>query len=53
MGLKRDSAAPVAASMAERPASIRWLAKSTIRMPFLAAKPIKVTKPTWAYTLFT
>ena len=48
IGRMRDSAAAMAASTTPMPSSRCCSATSTIRMPFLAARPINVTKPTWA-----
>ena len=53
IGRNRERAESAAASRAVAPSSMRWLAMSTIRMPFLAAKPISITSPTWAKMLST
>ena len=46
MGLKRMLAADSIASRLDRPYFCLLLANSTMRMPCLLIKPIKVTKPT-------
>ena len=43
MGRRRVRAAAMAASRASAPAAIAWRANSTIRMAFLAARPISTT----------
>jgi hypothetical protein len=52
IGRKRSRAADSAASSAEKPSSDFSFANSTIRMAFLAAMPISITRPIWAKTLF-
>ena len=52
MGRKRRLTASRVDLMRSSPLSTRTLANSTIRMAFLAAKPISVIKPICAYTLF-
>ena len=46
IGLKRNLAAASAASATGMPSSIFWVANSTIKIAFLAAKPISVIMPT-------
>ncbi len=48
IGRKRRVEALTAASAGVSPASRRILANSTMRMAFLAASPISMTKPIWA-----
>ena len=45
IGRSRSRAASIAASTISRPSSRRRLANSTIRIAFLAASPISMTKP--------
>ena len=47
MGRSRRRAASIAASTISRPSSRRRLANSTIRIAFLAARPMSITKPIW------
>jgi pilus assembly protein CpaC len=47
IGRKRVSAASIAAPAMSRPRALSWLANSTIKIPFLLARPISITKPTW------
>jgi hypothetical protein len=51
MGRKREMAASSAASILERPAALRWLANSTMRMPFLVTMPMSMKIPIWLKTL--
>jgi len=53
MGRRRSLAASIAASTAPMPDSRCDLANSTMRMAFLAARPMSVIMPIWAKTLFT
>ena len=47
MGRSRVAAPATTASIFDRPCSrCSWLENSTIRMPFLAIRPISVIKPT-------
>ena len=48
MGLSLSLAASSAASMTGRPFSTSSLANSTIRMAFLAARPMSMMSPIWA-----
>ena len=48
IGRKRSFAASSAASMTGRPFSTSSLANSTIRIAFLAARPISMIRPIWA-----
>ena len=52
IGRKRVSAASRRAAWNSTPLSRSWLANSTMRMPFLAARPMMVTRPTLKYTSF-
>ena len=47
IGRKRNMAAFLAATTTSTPLSTSILANSTIKIAFLAARPIKVTKPIW------
>ena len=47
IGRNRSLAASIAARPAGIPCFISRLANSTIKMAFLADKPISVTKPIW------
>ena len=49
MGLSRCCAALSNACSNKTPLSRSWLANSTIKMPFFAAKPINITMPIWLY----
>ena len=49
MGRRRVTEASISAERNACPSSRSWLANSTIKIPFLAAKPISSTKPTWLY----
>lgn len=51
IGLKRSFTAAKVAGTISIPPSTLSLANSTIKIAFLAAKPINVTKPICAYTL--
>ena len=53
IGRKRSFAASLAASTGDLPFSDSTLANSTIRIAFLAARPISMTSPIWANTLLT
>ena len=53
MGRNLDLAALIAASNRLNPALNSSLANSTIRIAFLAAIPINITKDTWAKILFS
>ena len=53
IGRKRILAPARAASINGLPFSYSSRANSTIRMAFLAASPISMTRPIWAKTLFT
>ncbi len=48
IGRSRDSAEAIAACAASIPAAMCNSATSTIKMPFFAARPINVTRPTCA-----
>ena len=50
IGRSRMRAASIAASMIDRPCSRSCSANSTIRIEFLAARPISITSPTWQNT---
>jgi len=52
MGRKRSLIAAMVAGMISIPESTRSFANSTIRIAFFAARPINVTKPICAITLF-
>ncbi len=52
MGRRRMRAAVMAASTTRIPCALRSLANSTIRMAFLDARPMVVSRPTWKYTSF-
>ena len=45
IGRKRSAAASLAASCQELPSSRRWLATSTMRMPFFVTKPMSTIEP--------
>ncbi len=47
IGRRRRRGASITASRIDRPSSRSWLANSTIRMPFLAAMPIRMISPIW------
>ena len=47
MGRRRVAEAWMMASIFDRPLSWRWLANSTMRMPFLETSPTSVMRPTW------
>ena len=51
MGRKRIDTASIVDCKRSSPLSTRTLAYSTIKIAFLAARPIKVIRPIWAYTL--
>jgi hypothetical protein len=53
MGRKRSWAAPRAASARGCPSWNFMRANSTMRMAFLAARPMSMTRPIWAKTLLT
>ena len=53
IGRKRSFAASSAASIAGFPCSRCALANSTMRIAFLAARPMSMTRPTWTNTLFS
>ena len=48
IGRRRDLAENLAASRADSPSPIFWLARSTIRIALPPARPISITRPTWA-----
>ena len=52
IGLKRSRAAVSEACSTLMPCACRSLANSTIRMAFLADRPITVIRPIWKYTSF-
>ena len=52
MGRKRSLAASSAESKMPLPSARSNTANSTMRMAFFAARPIRVTRPTWKYTSF-
>ena len=47
IGRSRSTAASTTASRTLAPESRNWLANSTIRMPFLAIRPINRMMPIW------
>ena len=47
IGRKRSFAASIAASKIDRPSRWRSAANSTIRIAFLADRPIRVMRPIW------
>ena len=47
IGLRRAMAAPLIAVSRSSPSAMRWLANSTIKMPFLAARLTSTSKPIW------
>ena len=53
MGRKRRRAASSAASCAGLPSSCFTFANSTMRIAFLAARPMSMISPTWTYTLLS
>ena len=53
IGRKRIRAPVNAASMSDVPRSYSVLANSTMRIAFLAARPMSITNPIWACTLFS
>ena len=53
MGRRRIRAPVSAASTRGLPFSYSSLANSTMRIAFLAARPMSITRPICAYTLFT
>ncbi|MNC59873.1 hypothetical protein D3C75_1097110 [compost metagenome] len=53
IGRKRNRAAASAASTGPLPFSISVRANSTIRMAFFAARPMSITRPICANTLFS
>ena len=53
IGRRRRRAPSMAASASGLPFSNSSLANSTIRIAFLAARPISITRPIWEYTSFS
>ena len=47
IGLKRAFAAPTIESLILIPVALRWLANSTIRIPFLDTNPMSIIIPIW------
>src|SRR5674476_928641 len=47
IGLNRDAAAYLMASIFDIPLNFLWLANSTIRIPFLVTSPISIMIPIW------
>ena len=53
IGRSRSRAAASAASIIDLPPSYSAFANSTMRIAFFADSPMSMTRPIWAYTLFS